>query len=177
MNTENFPYLEFGSPRYGYADRPILDNLASLLAIRNSPRRFLSRGGVTSDELAALDRYERALPKIIEGHAHYRSLEIEAATRSYLEALAIAPEDRSGARLLAFPELVLGARLGSPWSWLMLGRALQLQGRAEDAARCYRRTEEILVSREARADSRDAAWLASARRWRRELDTASEGKP
>ena len=145
LNTENFPYLEFGSPRYGYADRPILDNLASLLAIHNSPRRFLSPGGASGNPLAALDRYERALPKIIEGHAHYRNLEIEEATRSYLEALAITPEDRSLARLLTFPELAAGARLGSPWSFLMLGRSLQLQGRGEDASRCYRRVDEILA--------------------------------
>jgi len=169
LNTENFPYLEFGSPKYGYADRPILDNLASLVAIRNSPRRFLSPGGITPSELASLDRYERALPKIIEGHAHYRSLQIEEATRSYLEALAITPEDKSLARLLTFPELALGARLGSPWSWLMLGRSLQLQGRREEAARCYRRVEEILVSRKADADPRKAGWLASARRWQSEL--------
>jgi spermidine synthase len=169
LNTENFPYLEFGSPRYGYADRPILDNLASLVAIRNSSRRFLSPGGITPGELAALDRYERALPKIIEGHAHYRSLEIEEATRSYLEALAITPEDRSVAQLLTFPELALGARLGSPWSWLMLGRSLQLQGRGEEAARCYRRVEEILASRKSDADPRKAGWLASARRWQSEI--------
>jgi spermidine synthase len=171
LNTENFPYLEFGSPKYGYADRPILDNLASLVAIRNSSRQFLSPGGITPGELAALDRYERALPKIIEGHAHYRSLEIEEATRSYLEALAITPEDKSVARLLTFPELALGARLGSPWSWLMLGRSLQLQGRGEEAARCYRRVEEILASRKSDADPRRAAWLASARRWQSELNT------
>ena len=132
---------------------------------------------MTSEELAALERYERALPKIIEGHAHYRNLEIEEATRSYLEAREITPEDESVARLLSFPELALGARLGSPWSWLMLGRTLQLQGRAEDAARCYRRVEEILVSREKSPDPRHAAWLASARGWRRELDAASERKP
>ena len=169
LNTENFPHLEFGSPKYGYADRPILDNLASLLAIRNSPRRFLSTGGIKPEELAELDRYERALPKIIEGHAHYRNLEIEEAARSYMEALAITPEDRSVVRLLSFPELALGARLGSPWSLLMLGRALQLQHRAEDAARCYRRVEELLASREAGADPRNAAWLDKARRWRGEL--------
>jgi spermidine synthase len=172
LNTENFPYLEFGSPRYGYADRPILDNLASLLAIHNSPRRFLSPGGTTGNPLAALERYERALPKIIEGHAHYRNLEIEEATRSYLEALAITPEDKSLARLLTFPELVLGARLGSPWSLLMLGRSLQLQSRAEDASRCYRQVEEILVARKADADPRAAAWLESARRWQSELGPA-----
>jgi len=169
LNTENFPYLEFGSPRYGYAERPVLDNLASLVAIRNSSRRFLSPGGITPVELAALDRYERALPKIIEGHAHYRSLEIEEATRSYQEALAITPEDKSVARLLTFPELALGARLGSPWSWLMLGRSLQLQGRGEEAARCYRRVEEMLTSSKSDADPRKAAWLASARRWQSEL--------
>ena len=176
LNTENFPYLEFGSPRYGYADRPILDNLGSLMAIRNSSRRFLAPGGITPEELAALDRYERALPKIIEGHAHYRSLEIEEATRSYLEAQAIAPEDASVARLLSFQELVLGARLGSPWSWLMLGRSLQLQNRSEDAARCYRRVEELLAQPERGAGPREAGWLASARRWRHEL-TAAGGNP
>ncbi len=169
LNTENFPYLEFGSPRYGYEDRPILDNLASLIAVHNSPRRFLSPGGVTAEQLSTLDRYERALPKIIEGHAHYRNLEIEAATRSYLEALAITPEDKSVARLLTFPELAAGARLGSPWSFLMLGRSLQLQGRAEDASRCYRRVEQILASRKPDADPRAAAWLESARRWQSEL--------
>src|SRR5262249_45090027 len=57
-NTENFPYLEFGSPKYGYADRPILDNLASLLAIRNSSREFLTPGSMTNEELSSLDRYE-----------------------------------------------------------------------------------------------------------------------
>jgi spermidine synthase len=176
LNTENFPYLEFGSPKYGYADRPILDNLASLLAIRNSPRRFLAPGTITPGELAALDRYERALPNIIAGHAHYRSLEIEEAARSYLEALAITPEDRSLTRLLSFPELALGARLGSPWSWLMLGRTLQLQNRREDAARCYQRVEELLAQRGSSADPRHTAWLADARRWRSELGQASEGR-
>ena len=51
----------------------------------------------------------------------------------------------------------------------MLGRSLQLQGRAEDASRCYRQVEEMLASRKADADPRAAAWLESARRWQGEL--------
>jgi spermidine synthase len=168
-NTENFPYLEFGSPKYGYADRPILDNLASLMAIRNSARQFIPAGQLTAEQSAALERYERALPAIITGHAHYRNLEIEDAARSYLKALSINPEDRSVQRLLSFRELALGARIGSPWSWLMLGRAMQLQNRGQEAALCYQRVEEILGPRGAKASPREAAWLASERRWASEL--------
>ncbi len=168
-NTENFPYLEFGSPRYGYADRPILDNLASLLAIHNSARDFVAAGTATEDQLARLDRYERALPKIIEGHAQYRSLQIEAAARSYLEALSITPGDQSLQRLLDFRELVLGARLGSPWSWLMLGRAKQLEGKTDEASLCYRQVEALLASRASNPDPRDAGWRETARRWQFEL--------
>ncbi len=168
-NTENFPYLEFGSPRYGYADRPILDNLASLLAIHNSSREFLAAGTATQEQLARLDRYERALPNIIQGHAEYRSLQIEAATRSYMEALSMTPGDRSLQRLLDFRELVLGARLGSPWSWLMLGRAMQLQGKTAEASLCYRQVEALLASRASQPDPRDAGWLETARRWQAEL--------
>ena len=168
LNTENFPYLEFGSPRYGYESRPIEDNLASLVAIRNSSRRFL--GNASPDDLARLDRYEQALPKIIEGHAQYRELRIEEAARSYMEALALTPEDPSVARLLDFRELILGARLGSPWSWLMLGRARQLQNRTADAAFCYRQAEAILTSPARKPDPRDAGWLKSLGQWKAELD-------
>jgi spermidine synthase len=169
LNTENYPYLEFGSPKYGYESRPILDNLASLLAVHNSPRVFLTPEGMPPEKLAALDRYERALPKVLEGHAEYRNLRIEEAARSYLAALAITPEDQSLQRLLDFRELALGARLGSPWSWLMWGRALQVQDRNKDAAICYRKVEEILASRGVPCDPREAAWLASAKRWQSEL--------
>jgi spermidine synthase len=176
-NTENFPYLEFGSPRYGYADRPILDNLASLLAIHNSSREFLAAGTATQDQLARLDRYERALPKIIEGHAQYRNLQIEPATRSYLEALSITPGDQSLQRLLDFRELVLGARLGSPWSWLMLGRAKQLEGKPDEASLCYRQVEALLASRAGTPDPRDAGWLDTARRWQSELPKETPSPP
>ena len=54
----------------------------------------------------------------------------------------------------------------------MLGRSLQLQNRAEEAARCYRRVEEILVSGEKPPGPREAEWLASARRWRREVSSS-----
>ncbi len=143
INTENRPRLEFESPKYGYGDQPILDNLNSLLAIRVSARNFYptptdQTKEVLGKTLADLDQYEAALTKIIEGHAHYRKLEMEAAARDYLAASALAPKDSSLKNLLGFRELRLGFQLHNPWSAIMLGRVYQIQGMNDQAVSCLR---------------------------------------
>ncbi len=168
-NTENFPYIEFESPKYGYGDRPILDNLASLVAIRNSPREFFVPGSASDVLLAALDRYEQAMPKIIEGHAAYRNLDMEGAAKGYLAAQALTPEDKSVANLLTFRELAHGIALQNPWSFLMMGRALHLQGRKDEAKKQYERAAEILSS-QPQLSPIQRTWLDNSFNWRRDLE-------
>src|SRR5262249_11623721 len=76
LNTQDRPYLEFESPKYGYGDKPLIDNLGDLLAsdVRVPPSQFLDKATIPAEELKRLERYESALPHIIQGHAAYRLL-------------------------------------------------------------------------------------------------------
>lgn len=136
LNTENEPMIEFNSPKYGYYDKPLIDNLNDLMAHRVSPRQFIVPGSMPPQEEARLARYEQALPFIIEGHAHSRLLRVEEATRSYMKAKELAPEDLGLSRnLLTFPILQRRVSL-YPEDWyarLQLGRSLMVQGQLDQA--------------------------------------------
>lgn len=135
LNTEDFPYLEFESPRYGYGDRPILDNLDLLMRGLESPERLVREGTGDAEFTGNIQRYFASLPSIIEGHAHYRELRIEESAKSYLKARNLNSEDRSLTNLLDFPEVRRKVR-GQPdnlWARYVLGRALALQDRVEEA--------------------------------------------
>lgn len=126
LNTEDFPYLEFESPRYGYGDTPLLDNVDSLMRTLENPRRLLADGSASDEFLASLDRFFAAVPDIIDGHRHYRELRIMEAMDSYEKALALNPTDSSVQELLRFDELRRKVA-GQPrvvWSRLMLAKVL-----------------------------------------------------
>ena len=125
LNTEDFPYLEFESPRYGYSDNPLLDNLDNLMQIQEDPKRLLAPG--TSPEfLASLGKYYQAVRPIIEGHKLYRHLDIVGAYEKYAKALALNPEDTSVQELLRFDELQrkVAGQPDNMWARLMLGEIL-----------------------------------------------------
>jgi spermidine synthase len=137
LNTEDFPYLEFESPRFGYGDAPLLMNLESLFRLREHPARLLTqRDAADTATLRKLNRYYEAVPDIIEGHHHYRRLEILDAARCWQRALEKNPEDASVKNLLMFQELRRKAA-GQPdnlWARLTLGEVLLLQNRPAEAA-------------------------------------------
>lgn len=135
LNTEDFPYLEFESPRFGYGDSPILMNLDSLFQVREHPAKLLERPTSSPEEVSRLERYAAAVPDIIEGHKHYRRVELELAAQCWMRALAINPEDKSVRHLLDFEELRRKVK-GQPlnlWAKYALAQVLILQGRDTEA--------------------------------------------
>ena len=180
INTENNPIIEFESPKYGFYDQPLIDNLDALMAHRVSPRRFIPAGTLPGDVEERLRRYEQALPSVLAGHAAYRSLEqlgvfrsIEQAVTHYLRAYELAPEDLSLRRLLRFPELTnrLRREPDNVIIHLMLTRAYMLQSerpKLEMAADTVRRAIE-LMRLESRDDPEYAELLATARGWERQI--------
>jgi spermidine synthase len=146
LNTEDFPYLEFESPRFGYGDEPILGNLNALMIYREHPARFLNR----------LSKYHDAAPAIIEGHSHYRRLAIVEAAKAYQSALASNPADNAVRRLLEFDELrrKVEGQPHSLWSRYQLARVLMLQNLDSEAVT---QLNEIvrLASEDSRAEGGD----------------------
>jgi spermidine synthase len=184
-NTENHPLIEFESPKYGFGDQPMIENLDRLMSIRVSPRQFLDAASIPADARRRLERYEQALPRIIEGHAHYRNFEregvfqgLEAATRAWMEAARLAPEDLSVKHLLQFP--VLSQRLeqepNNTILLLMFARVYMLQGdryKLDLAYDALQRAERLLQLRRPTAAG-DAArdidnQLTMARGWLDEI--------
>ncbi len=150
LNTEDFPYIEFESPRYGYGDEPLLDNLDGLFKLREDPARMLAPGA-TAEFRASLKRYYDAAPHIIEGHRDYRELRIPEATRAYQKAKEINPDDASVTNLLDFDELRRKVR-GQPansWARWMLGEVLAMQGRDGEAIAEFNSFVEYVEARPA----------------------------
>lgn len=169
INTEDRPRLEFESPKYGYQDQPVLDNLRTLMEVRTSIRPWIVEGSMPADALAKLERYEKAMPLIIEGHEFYRRVEIEPATRAYLAAQALTPEDASLKNLLEYHELAYKARQGNVWSLIMLGRANQLMGRREPALDLLNRGQATLAAQGGPKNDFEKGLLRNAETWRAEL--------
>lgn len=135
VNTENHPYLEFLSPRYGYSEQPLFDNLAWLFSKANSIEPYLKPGSYGPDDLARIRKYFAAVPDILKGHEHYRKSEVAEATRCYLKAHEICPEDRATARLLNFELLQARARRNprDVWPRFALGQSLMIQKHYDEA--------------------------------------------
>lgn len=162
LNTEDFPYLEFESPRYGYGDKPLLDNLDLLYKFREDPARIVE--SPDPQFKASLERYAAAVPYVIDGCREYRNLRIAEATRAWMKAHEICPEDEAVANMLNFEELQRKVRgqPGSLWSRLMLGNALAMQGRDSEAAGVLNGLVEYAKSgaRTAPADGKDYTFSA-----------------
>lgn len=135
LNTEDFPYLEFESPRYGYGDKPLLDNLDLLVDVLEKPSRLLADPVADKAFADRLNRYYAAIPHIIEGHRRYRQLEIYEAARAYLKARDANPDDPAVLNLLEFPELrrKIDGQPGNLWARWEMGRILLLYGREAEA--------------------------------------------
>ncbi|MEN6624984.1 MAG: fused MFS/spermidine synthase [Candidatus Sumerlaeia bacterium] len=176
LNTENNPVIEFKSPRFGYGTKPMMDNIEALMKIRVSPRKFLVDGSMPPAELARLERYEAALPHIIDGHTALRAMDVEEATRQYVAALGLAPEDLSLRNQLAFP--FLRNRLeNNPDDQLALmwyGRSLMLQGRTDAARQMLEKARGLFEAEQARGGEQmsrvDAGRLDLVRQWLAEIE-------
>lgn len=135
LNTEDYPYLEFESPRYGYGDIALLDNLELLMKSQENPNRLLT---ATADAAfrTSLAKYHAAARDIIKGHHDYRMLKLESAAKNYMAALEKNPADKSVKNLLNFDELRRKVE-GQPenlWARWQLGRLLSMQKRDGEAA-------------------------------------------
>lgn len=135
INSENHPFLEFESPKYGYGEQPMIDNLNTLMGLRASIFPYLFNISDPEAAKARLEKYGESLPHIIKGHEHYRSLRMGKACRSYLEAMRICPEDRATQYLLDFEELKLriAANPRDVWGYREIGAVFFEQKRYSEA--------------------------------------------
>ncbi len=149
VNSENRPYLEFESPKYGYGEKPLIDNLETLMSLHSSVLPYVENVPDQAAFVKRMNRYFKAIPHIIAGHEAYRELKIEDACREYMEAVRIVPEDNATLALLDFEELKLriAAYPTDPWGYRQLGAVYFLQGRYQDAvtalAELLKRTTEL----------------------------------
>lgn len=149
LNTEDFPIIEFLSPRHGYDSRPLAQNMARLYDVQvpvwdlivdqQNPRALADR------ELLGL--YQQANDVLFEGHSQYRLFNFRAAAEHYMRARDIAPLDESIDRLLDFNELRLLLEgelaresrvidyqwVNAQWIAVRLGEVYLLQERYRDA--------------------------------------------
>lgn len=183
LNTENNPVIEFESPRYGYEDKPVIDNLNELMAIRVSPLKFMAPGSIPEKESERLERYVKALPLIIDGEAHMRLIrrdrpmvaidELEAAAQNWLEAAKLTPEDLSLTRNLLTLPILQKEILSRPGNWfepLLLGRLNMLQGRRDYAYDLLAKAERLLTETlTRRPTAENEAVLGRVRGWLGEL--------
>ena len=95
LNTEDFPHLEFESPKYGYSDEAMLTNLELLRKRRTPVQPYLEGAEKHADLMARLVKFEQAIDPILAGHSRLRLLEIKDACLEYMKAAAICPEDLS----------------------------------------------------------------------------------
>lgn len=140
INTENHPYLEFESPKYGYGDEPLIINLDNLMKMQIPVEGYLVNLSEDKDRLSAsLKKYFDAQKYIIQGHSEYRLIKVYEACDSYLKAKEIQPEDPCLKYLLEFKEIVLrrDARNYEIWSRWILGELYKKQGRYADAISNY----------------------------------------
>lgn len=140
LNTENYPYLEFQSPKYGYGDKPLIDNLNHLLSLHLPVDNYLFNIGDKKDYvISSLDKYYDAAKYIIKGHSEYRLINLYEACDNYLKAKEIQPEDPAIQYLLSFDEIALRrkARPYEIWSRWILGELFKKQERWADAITAY----------------------------------------
>lgn len=146
LNTENDPLIEFRSPKHGYQDQPVLDNLDAMLEYGNRPDEWIVPGSMSPIDRESLDRHMAAAEEIIEGHARYRLVDIEGAARHYLAARSHTPEDPSLDYLLGMRELDIKAGQGEPWAHYMIGRVEQLRGRHAEAIQRWNEARRLLAN-------------------------------
>lgn len=150
LNTEDYPIIEFLSPRYGYDSRPIAENMGRLYDVQVPVWDLIQDQdwpGAQKDK-SRIATFQRANDILFQGHAQYRLYNFQKACELYMQAAEIAPEDESIDRLLDFEELKLlldselerdspvGQHqwLNAQWIAFQLAHVYVMQERFEDAA-------------------------------------------
>ncbi|MCC5875675.1 MAG: fused MFS/spermidine synthase [Candidatus Sumerlaeia bacterium] len=140
LNTENWPIIEFESPRYGYDARPLRENMERLYQ-RQVPVADIVYN--LPDDPGILDRLwdlQQANHVVFQGHSEYREFNFTEAARLYMKAQEMVPFDDSIAGLLDFGELrrhfetsLPAPNLNTFWIGHSLGSVYLMQDRFSDA--------------------------------------------
>jgi hypothetical protein len=135
LNTEDNPYLEFESPKFGIADEPLLANLHVLALDRRPVEPYIADAAAHPELMARLARFVDAVEPILTGHRQLRHLQLVEAARSYWRAHATCPEDEAVEFLLRFDDLRRRvARFPTDaWSTLTLAEIALVRGRVDEA--------------------------------------------
>jgi spermidine synthase len=189
LNTQDLPVLEFEGPRHLARLRQTVDtNLQTLLDSRASVFDWIEPGTMDDRQRERLRRYIRAFLPILAAQRAELDLDLERATRLYLQALAATPEDQTLREALEFPKFVPLAEQGNPTVWLLLGRSRQLQNRhreaLEDFARYFAGCDRLAAGDGGISDAhvREAtrrqarAWHTQAMQWQQvsQMEAARE---
>jgi tetratricopeptide (TPR) repeat protein len=149
LNTENTPRLEFESPKYGLGDEPLLANLEILRTRAESVAPLIDDAAEHPELMARLDRFLGARGAVLDGHAHYRRLEMLPAAVSYLEARSICPEDESVEHLLRFMELrrLIAAHPEDAWTRVSLAEIELAKGEVDAAGALFAEAFNLTAER------------------------------
>jgi len=139
INSEDTPFIEFESPRFGYGPLPLKLNMAALYQVQVPVAPLVQN---TPNE-AAMERIQRMQDSniiLFNGHAKYREFAFVEACEFYLAAKKLVPDDDSIDRLLDFEEFrqIIDRSSANPdTNVFSLAQALVqvyvMQGRYEDA--------------------------------------------
>jgi spermidine synthase len=139
MNTEDWPIIEFESPRYGYDSRPLRENMERIFAIQ-VPVADLVDNLPDEATRTRLWQLQQANEVVFQGHALYREFDFVGACRLYMQAREMVPFDESLRSLLDFEELrrhydtsLANPNLNTLWIGHGLGSVYLMQGRQADA--------------------------------------------
>lgn len=179
VNRENYPYLEYQAPRYGYSEQPLFDNLDWLLQRKNSIEPLLAPGSYEADDLKRIETFRSAVPDILEGHKYFRLMKYEQATNAYLRAREAAPDDRTIDRMLAFEPIQARLRAAGRgvippevWPSYHLGRSLMLQKRYEGAISRLEYCVRIgQAAKQGQLHNDTVAQIHNAAKWLRQIYT------
>ncbi len=149
LNTENTPFLEFESPKFGLGDEPLLANLEILRQHRQPVTPYLDDSATQPEFMARLDRFVAAVDTVLAGHAHLRRLDLRQAARSYLAAKEICPADESLDFLLGFDDLRRRMKRNpyDAWAVLSMAEITLIRGHPGAAARGFGLAQEITARR------------------------------
>ena len=105
LNTEDFPFIEFHSPKQTVRNDTLYANLNILYRRHSSVSALIEDADRHPLFMERLERFVQAVRDILQGHLEYQTPDVLAARASYLRAARICPEDRTVKALLKFPEM------------------------------------------------------------------------
>ena len=179
LNTEDRPRLEFAVPKFDTGPWSAQRNLNALRRHRAPITAALSPG-ISVEDVAQLNRFHGSAAAILAAQEAERRFDIEAATRSYLAAEELTPEDSAIGDALEFADLRRVAEAGNPTAWLLLGRSQQLRRDDKSARDSFARYWDSMEAIDPPGDAVEQqnlaqaqAWRALAVQWREELTRQS----